>query len=156
MNFNHDTQNCDFWRSYVLFWKLASSWEGSHFILVRDFFLECNYYRSERVSKTKNTFHLPSWEPVHIPSQKHFFWVDDSPNFPKVGPMDSFPGENWLQGSRVIPGTPKDMGPPYGKLDPYHSHIFRDCYGNGMGPAYHFRGSHVLGGSLKIPLKGSS
>ena len=24
--------------------------------------------------------------------------------------------------SRVIPGTPKDMGPPYGKRDPYYSH----------------------------------
>ena len=22
----------------------------------------------------------------------------------------------------VIPGTPKDMGPPYGKRDPYYSH----------------------------------
>ena len=42
--------------------------------------------------------------------------------------------------SRVIPGTPKDMGPPYGKRDPYHSHIFRDSYGSGMGivwEAYH-------------------
>ena len=40
-------------------------------------------------------------------------------------------------------GTPKDMGPPYGKLPilfPYHYHIFRDSYGNGMGvvwEAYH-------------------
>ena len=37
-------------------------------------------------------------------------------------------------------GTPKDMGPPYGKRDPYHSHIFRDSYGSGMGivrEAYH-------------------
>ena len=25
------------------------------------------------------------------------------------------------------------MGPPYGKRDPYHSHIFRDSYGSGMG-----------------------
>ena len=25
-----------------------------------------------------------------------------------------------------LPGTPKDMGPPYGKRDPYYSHIFRD------------------------------
>ena len=27
-----------------------------------------------------------------------------------------------------LPGTPKDMGPPFGKRDPYHSqysHIFR-------------------------------
>ena len=32
------------------------------------------------------------------------------------------------------------MGPPYGKRDPYHSHIFRDSYGSGMGivwEAYH-------------------
>ena len=32
-----------------------------------------------------------------------------------------------------VPGTPKDMGPPYGKLDPNYSHIFRDSYGSGMG-----------------------
>ncbi len=32
---------------------------------------------------------------------------------------------------------------------PYYSHIFRDSYGNSMGPAYHFRGSHVLGGPWK-------
>ena len=49
-------------------------------------------------------------------------------------------------------GTPKDMGTPYGKRDPYYSHIFRDSnmgvgLGKSMGPAYHFRGSHVLGGS---------
>ena len=25
-------------------------------------------------------------------------------------------------------GTPKDMGPPYGKRDPYYSHIFRDYH----------------------------
>ncbi len=31
--------------------------------------------------------------------------------------------------SRVLPGTPEDMGPPYGKRDPYYSHIFRDSYG---------------------------
>ena len=35
-------------------------------------------------------------------------------------------------------GTPKDMGPPYGKRDPYYSHIFRDSnmgvgLGNSMG-----------------------
>ena len=43
--------------------------------------------------------------------------------------------------SRVIyPGLPT-MGPPYGKRDPYYSHIFRDSYGNSMGP----KGSHVLG-----------
>ena len=36
--------------------------------------------------------------------------------------------------SRLIPGTPKDMGtPPSGKRDPYHSHIFGDSYGRGMG-----------------------
>ena len=29
-------------------------------------------------------------------------------------------------------GTPKDMGPPYGKRDPYHSHIFRDSYHKGV------------------------
>ena len=32
------------------------------------------------------------------------------------------------------------MGPPYGKRDPYYSHIFRDSYGSGMGivwEAYH-------------------
>ena len=38
-------------------------------------------------------------------------------------------------------GTPKDMGPAYGKRDPYYgTHIFRDSYGNGMGivwEAYH-------------------
>ena len=45
---------------------------------------------------------------------------------------------------------PPIMGTPYGKRDPYYSHIFRDSnmgvgLGNSMGPAYHFRGSHVLG-----------
>ena len=25
------------------------------------------------------------------------------------------------------------MGTPYGKRDPYYSHIFRDSYGSGMG-----------------------
>ena len=35
--------------------------------------------------------------------------------------------------SRVIPGTPKDIGPPSGKPDPYTSHIFRDSYGSVMG-----------------------
>ena len=42
------------------------------------------------------------------------------------------------------------MGPPYGKLPilfPYHSHIFRDSYGSGMGivwEAYH-KGVPLLG-----------
>ena len=58
--------------------------------------------------------------------------------------------------SRVIPGTPKDMGPPYGKRDPYCSHIFGDSYGSGVQGIVWvpltIRGSHVLGGSLKIPL----
>ena len=56
-----------------------------------------------------------------------------------------FGGGDFL--SRVIPGTPKDMGPPYGKRDPYHSHIFRDSYGSGMGivwEAYH-KGVPLLG-----------
>ena len=51
----------------------------------------------------------------------------------------------------VIPGTPKDTGPPYGSYDPYYSHIFRDSglgvgLGNSMG-----KGSHYWG-SLKILL----
>ena len=33
-----------------------------------------------------------------------------------------------------LPGTPKDMGPPYSKRDPYHSHIFTGVgLGNSMG-----------------------
>ena len=54
--------------------------------------------------------------------------------------------------------TPKDMGPPHGKQDPYYSHIFRDSYGSGMGIVIMgsgkltIRGSHYWG-SLKIPLK---
>ena len=39
------------------------------------------------------------------------------------------------------------MGPPYGKRDPYHFHIFRDSYGSGMGivwEAYH-KGVPLLG-----------
>ena len=32
---------------------------------------------------------------------------------------------------------------------PYFSHIIRDSYGNCMGPAYHYWGSHVLGGPWK-------
>ena len=43
---------------------------------------------------------------------------------------------------------PPLMGPPYGKLDPYYSHISRDSkmgvgLGNSMGP----KGFHVLGGT---------
>ena len=39
--------------------------------------------------------------------------------------------------SRVIyPGLPRTWDPLYGKRDPYHSHIFRDSYGNGMGIAF--------------------
>ena len=51
------------------------------------------------------------------------------------------------------------MGPPYGKRDPYYSHIFLDSYGSGMGIVWvplTIRGSHVLGGSLKIPLMDGS
>ena len=51
-----------------------------------------------------------------------------------------------------LPGTPKDMGPPYGKLPilfPYHSHIW---HGNSMG----YNGVPCPWGSLQIPLmKGS-
>ena len=39
------------------------------------------------------------------------------------------------------------MGPPYGKLPmlfPYHSHIFRDFYGSGMGIVW-VRGPMSLG-----------
>ena len=51
------------------------------------------------------------------------------------------------------------MGPPYGKLPilfPYHSHIFRDSYGSGMGivwEAYH-KGVPLLG-VPRISLDGS-
>ena len=44
-------------------------------------------------------------------------------------------------------GTPKDMGPPYGKRDPYYSHISRDSYGSAVGivwEAYH-KGVPLLG-----------
>ena len=48
-----------------------------------------------------------------------------------------------------LPGTPKDMGPLMVSF-PYHSHIFRDCYGSCIGivwvPLTIIRGSHVLGG----------
>ena len=58
--------------------------------------------------------------------------------------------------SRVIPGTPKDMGPPYGKfpiLFPYLLGIRKMGVGlgNNMGPAYH-KGVPCPWGSLKIPL----
>ncbi len=41
--------------------------------------------------------------------------------------LDGAEANFWVMGrprnwSRVIPGTPKDMGPPYGKRDPYYSH----------------------------------
>ena len=42
----------------------------------------------------------------------------------------------WNRGMLIkgdLPGTPKDMGPPYGKRDPYYSRIFRDSCGSGMG-----------------------
>ncbi len=52
-------------------------------------------------------------------------------------------------------GTPNNGTPESGKRDPYYSHIFRDSYGNNMGPAYHFRGSHCFLGvpSVHIPSK---
>ena len=44
-----------------------------------------------------------------------------------------------------LPGTPKDMGPPYGKLDSYYPKRLGirkwEWYGNSIG-----KGSHVLGG----------
>ena len=53
--------------------------------------------------------------------------------------------------------TPKDMGPPYGKRDPYYSHdrshIFRDSYGNSMGPLL---GPMSLGVSSKNPTESSN
>ena len=144
MKFNNDTQNCDVWRSYFLLGRLL-------LYSCARFFFGCNYYSSERLSKAKNTFHLPSWEPVHIPSQKHF-WVDDCP-FSKGGSHGFVPC--WGKLVAGIKGDSRDPQghgtPENGKLDPYHSHIFRDCYRNSMGPAYHFRGSHVL-----IPLKVTS
>ncbi len=48
--------------------------------------------------------------------------------------------QGWFQG-------PPIMGPSYGKfpiLFPYHSHIFRDSYGNSMGPA-----GPIIGGPWK-------
>ena len=36
------------------------------------------------------------------------------------------------------------MGPPYGKRDPYYSHIFRDSYGNGMGIGPRAQGDPLL------------
>ena len=150
MKFNHDTQNCDFWRSYVFFWKLVSSWEGSHFILVRDFFLECNYYRSDLLSKTKNTFHLPSWELTNISLPKNTFESMIFRTSQRWDPMESFPGENWLQGSRVIPGTPKDMGPP--KMVSW-THTIPISLGIVMGivwvPLTIFEGPMSLGGPWK-------
>ena len=59
--------------------------------------------------------------------------------------------------SKVIPGTPKDMGPLYGKFPIRASHIFRD---SGLGVVweywepYHLLGAHCRG-SLKISLKSS-
>ena len=45
-----------------------------------------------------------------------------------------------------FPGTPKDMGPPYGKRDPYYSHIFRDSnMGVGLGNSMGVKGSHSWG-----------
>ena len=39
------------------------------------------------------------------------------------------------------------MGPLYGKLPipGYHSHIFTDSYGSGMGDSIMGKGSHLLG-----------
>ena len=48
-----------------------------------------------------------------------------------------------------LTGAPKDMGPPYGKRNPYYSHIFRDSYGVGLGNSMGPKGSHVLGGPWK-------
>ena len=56
------------------------------------------------------------------------------------------PYRNYIQWE--FSGTPKDMGTPEnGKLDPYHSHIFKDSCGSGMGivwEAYH-KGVPLLG-----------
>ena len=53
-------------------------------------------------------------------------------------------------------GTPKDMGPPYGTLPilfPNPTPMFESLkiWVHGMGPASHFRGSHVLGGPWNHP-----
>ena len=56
-------------------------------------------------------------------------------------------------GSMGFSGTPKDMGPPYGKQDPYYSHIFRDL-DMGMGFPLTIGGVPCPWGSLKIPLAG--
>ena len=45
--------------------------------------------------------------------------------------LTSFPAFAYLESRVIYPGLP--MGPPYGKRDPYYSHIFRDSYGSGMG-----------------------
>ena len=60
-----------------------------------------------------------------------------------------------------LPGTPKDMGPPYGNRDPYHSHIFRDSnmgvgLGNSTGKGSLFNATspriliHTLSGTMKL------
>ena len=60
-----------------------------------------------------------------------------------------------VEKSREILGTPQGHGTPENaKRDPYYSHtipislgiLMGVGLGNSMGPAYHFRGSHVLGG----------
>ncbi len=54
--------------------------------------------------------------------------------------------QGWFQG-------PPIMGPPYGKRDPYYSHNFRDSKIGIIWVPLTIRGSHVLGGPWKSPLK---
>ena len=54
----------------------------------------------------------------------------------------------WM--SRVMPGTPKDMGPPYGKRDPYYSHTIPISLGSLVGIVW-ARGP--ITGVPEIPLR---
>ena len=57
---------------------------------------------------------------------------------------------SWYNQGWWLPGTPKDMGPPYGKRDPYHSHIFKDSYGSGMGIVWGPRGPIIESHGKKL------
>ena len=53
-------------------------------------------------------------ESLYKPYKYHGYTVRGPPNCPLK--------TEFISGSVGFSGTPKDMGPPYGKLDPYYSH----------------------------------
>ena len=65
-----------------------------------------------------------------------YFWDDIFSTFNLQGGIREEHSEKLMRTCRVkgdLPGTPKDMGPHYGKRDPYYSHTIPISLGILMG-----------------------